>query len=172
MMTDEFLEGSFNSLTLRPYLGQPPGLVDQCWIYGHRNSCHGAPPTHHDYTPSHGASSIVHRNNIAAIVTRSSLPVGIHDASHQESDGRPLAGTLVCGAGMLAAAPAAVAVAAGYRDPRPRAGSLCCHVVPTCAGDAAGGARGKGSESPGIPAGACPGAARRGRWLGDSAPES
>src|SRR6266850_990505 len=58
MMTDEFLEGPFNCLTLRPYLGQPPGLLDQCWIYGHRNPCHGAPPIHHDHTPSHGASSI------------------------------------------------------------------------------------------------------------------
>src|SRR6266540_34742 len=63
MMTDEFLEGPFNGLALRPDLGQPLDLLDQCWIHGHRNPRHGAPHMHHGYTPKYGASSIPYRQN-------------------------------------------------------------------------------------------------------------
>jgi hypothetical protein len=56
------------------------------------------------------------------VITPASLPAGIHDANHRESDAPPHDGALACGAGMLAAALGTVEVAAGYLNPEPRAG--------------------------------------------------
>jgi hypothetical protein len=70
-------------------------------------------------------------NNIAATVTPSSLPAGIHGANHSGSDVPPLAGALEFGADRLAAAPTTVEVAAGYLAPRPSAVGLCSNSAPT-----------------------------------------
>src|SRR5215510_10725436 len=100
--------------------------------------------------------------NDGAIVTPPSLRAGIHDASLQGSDGPRPADALEADAAGLAAEPVRLRAVAECLGPKTYADAPRYHVGLMRAGDAAGGVRSTGSESPGIHVGACPGAVRRG----------
>src|SRR5688572_7086251 len=110
--------------------------------------------------------------NDGVTVTRPSLPAGSHGASHSELDRLSPADALEADAGVLAATPVPVEVAAEYLGLRPCGGDLHCNVGPRRAASVARGSRTAGSRNPGTPAARCLAAAHRGHSLGDSAPVS